>query len=147
MSGFHVDGVCAVGCDRPKVLAVMEAVKATLDAAGLQCSEVEVDTSKLGLPGAEVSYHHVLELPLEVVPSLHREALLFSGELPRSLYLALETLRLLCACSPLLSTSLHPVWPHVRELLQHLDPVFVRGLDAEAEFFVDNRSRVDGSHD
>ena len=44
--GVFVDGVCAVGCDRPKVLYAMMAVKATLDAAGLQCSEVEADTSK-----------------------------------------------------------------------------------------------------
>ena len=40
--GAHVDGACAVGSDRPKVLAV----KATFDAAGLQCSEVEADTSR-----------------------------------------------------------------------------------------------------
>ena len=33
--GLYVDGVCAVGCNRPKVLAALEAVKATLDAAGL----------------------------------------------------------------------------------------------------------------
>ena len=44
--GAYVDGVCAVGCDRPKVLSGMMAVKATLDAAGLQSSEVEADTSK-----------------------------------------------------------------------------------------------------
>ena len=44
--GVYVDGVCAVGCDRPKVLAAMEAVNATLGAAGLQCSEIEADTSK-----------------------------------------------------------------------------------------------------
>ena len=35
-----------MGCNRQKVLAALEAVKATLDAAGLQCSEVEADTSK-----------------------------------------------------------------------------------------------------
>ena len=39
--GVYVGGVCAVGCDRPKVLAAMEAVKATEDVAGLQCSENE----------------------------------------------------------------------------------------------------------
>ena len=39
--GVYVDGVCDAGCDRPKVLAAIQAVKATLDAAGLQCSEVE----------------------------------------------------------------------------------------------------------
>ena len=44
--GVYVDGVCAVGCNRQKVLAALEAVKATLDAAGLQCSEIESDTSK-----------------------------------------------------------------------------------------------------
>ena len=42
----YVDGVCAVVCDRSKVLAAMAAVKATLDSAGLQCSEVEADTSR-----------------------------------------------------------------------------------------------------
>ena len=44
--GVYVNGVCAVGCNRPKVLAALEAVKATSDAAYLQCSEVEADTSK-----------------------------------------------------------------------------------------------------
>ena len=44
--GVYVDGVCAVGCNRSKVLAALEAVKVALDAAGLQCSEVEADTSK-----------------------------------------------------------------------------------------------------
>ena len=39
--GVYVDGVCAVVCDRSKVLASMKAVKTTLDAAGLQCSEIE----------------------------------------------------------------------------------------------------------
>ena len=34
--GVYVDGVCAVGCNRQKVLAALEAVKATLDAAGSQ---------------------------------------------------------------------------------------------------------------
>ena len=43
---FGVKGVCAVGCNRLKVLAALEAVKVTLDAAGLQCAEVEADTSK-----------------------------------------------------------------------------------------------------
>ena len=41
--GVYVDGVCAVGCDRPNVLAAMKAVKATLNAAGLQCSVIEAD--------------------------------------------------------------------------------------------------------
>ena len=36
--GVYVDGVCAVGCNRQKVLAALGAVKATLDAAGLQCT-------------------------------------------------------------------------------------------------------------
>ena len=35
-----------MGCDRTKVLAVMTAVLATLDAAGLQYSEIEADTSR-----------------------------------------------------------------------------------------------------
>ena len=35
--GVYVDGVCAVGCNRSKVQAALEAVKVTLDAAGLQC--------------------------------------------------------------------------------------------------------------
>ena len=43
---FGVKGVCAVGCNRLKVLAALEAVKVILDAAGLQCCEVEADTSK-----------------------------------------------------------------------------------------------------
>ncbi len=44
--GVNVDGVCAVvGCNRSKHLAALEAVKVTLDAAGLQCSEVEADTA------------------------------------------------------------------------------------------------------
>ena len=38
-----VDGVCTVGRNRLKVPAALEAVKVTLDAAGLQCSEVEAD--------------------------------------------------------------------------------------------------------
>ena len=44
--GVFGDGVCAVGCNCPKVLAALEGVKATLDAAGLQCSEVDADTSR-----------------------------------------------------------------------------------------------------
>ena len=44
--GVYVDGVCAVGCDRRKVLAAMKSVKTTLDAAGLQCSEIEADISR-----------------------------------------------------------------------------------------------------
>ena len=44
--GVFVDGVCALGCNRSKVSAALEAVNVTLDAAGLQCSEVEADTSK-----------------------------------------------------------------------------------------------------
>ena len=49
--GVDVDGVCAVGSDRPKVLSAMAAVKATLDATGLQCLEVEADTSRQGFTG------------------------------------------------------------------------------------------------
>ena len=45
--GVHVDGVCAVGCNCQKVLAAMDAVKASLGAARLQCSEVEADASRL----------------------------------------------------------------------------------------------------
>ena len=52
--GVYVDCVCAVGGDRPKVLAAT-AVKATLDAAGLQCSEVEADTSRTGILKLEAS--------------------------------------------------------------------------------------------
>ena len=52
--GVYVDGVCAVVCDRPKVLSAMEAVKATLDAAGLQCPEVEADTSKQVFTGRQL---------------------------------------------------------------------------------------------
>ena len=54
--GAYVDGVCAVGCDRPKVLSAMMAVKATLDAAGLQCSEVEADTSKQVFRGLQLDH-------------------------------------------------------------------------------------------
>ena len=52
----YVDGVCAVGCDRPKVLAAMKAVKATLDAAGLQCSEIEADTSRQVFTGLQLDH-------------------------------------------------------------------------------------------
>ena len=54
--GVYVDGVCAVGCNRSKVLAALEAVKVALDAAGLQCSEVEADTSKQVFTGLQL-YH------------------------------------------------------------------------------------------
>ena len=54
--GVYVDGVCAVGCDRPKVLSAMLAVKATLDAAGLHCSEVEADTSKQVFTGLQLDH-------------------------------------------------------------------------------------------
>ena len=52
----YVDGVCAMGCDRPRVLAAMEAVKATLDAAGLQCSELEADTSRQVFTGLQLDH-------------------------------------------------------------------------------------------
>ena len=55
---FHVDSVCAVGCDRPKVLAAMKAVKATLDAAGLQCSETEADTPKQVFAGFQLDHEN-----------------------------------------------------------------------------------------
>ena len=54
--GVYVDGVCAVGCDRPKVLSAVLAVKATLDAAGLQCLEVEADTSKQVFTGLQLDH-------------------------------------------------------------------------------------------
>ena len=54
--GVFVDGVCAVGCDRPKVLAAMTAVKATLDAAGLQCSEVEAGISRQIFTGLQLDH-------------------------------------------------------------------------------------------
>ena len=54
--GVFVDGVCAVGCDRPKVLSAVAAVKATLDAAGLQCSEVELDTSRQVFTGLQLDH-------------------------------------------------------------------------------------------
>ena len=62
--GVHVDGVCAVGCNRPKVPAALEAAKATLDAAGLQCSEVEADTSKQVFTGFQLN-HETRILSLE----------------------------------------------------------------------------------
>ena len=36
--GVYVDGVCAVGCNHSKVLAALDAVKVTLNAAGLRLS-------------------------------------------------------------------------------------------------------------
>ena len=65
--GVYVDGVCAVGCDRPKVLSAMVAVKATLDAAGLQCSEVEADTSRQVFKGLQLDHDTgILSLDLAV---------------------------------------------------------------------------------
>ena len=54
--GVYVDGVCVVGCNRTKVLAALEAVKVALDAAGLQCSEVEADTSKQVFTGLQLDH-------------------------------------------------------------------------------------------
>ena len=54
--GIYVDGVCAVGCDRPKVLSAMEAVKATVDAAGLQCFEDEADASRQDFTGLRLDH-------------------------------------------------------------------------------------------
>ena len=54
--GVFVDGVCAVGCNRSKVSAAFEAVNVTLDAAGLQCSEVEADTSKQVFTGLQLDH-------------------------------------------------------------------------------------------
>ena len=52
----YVDGVCTVGCDRPKVLAAMKAVKATLGTAGLQCSEIESEKSRQVSTGLRLDY-------------------------------------------------------------------------------------------
>ena len=54
--GVYVDGVCAVGCNRSKVLSALEAVMVTLDAAGLQCSEVEADTSTQVFTGLQLDH-------------------------------------------------------------------------------------------
>ena len=54
LDSVSVDGVCAVGCNRQKVLATMCAVKASLNASGLQCSEVEADSSRQILTGLHV---------------------------------------------------------------------------------------------
>ena len=62
--GVYVDGGCAVGCKRPKVLAAMEAVKATVDAAGLQCSEVEADSSNHVFTRLQLD-HETRKLPLD----------------------------------------------------------------------------------
>ena len=59
-----VDGVCSVGCNRQKVLAALGAVKATLDAAGLQCSEIVSDTSKQVFTGLQLN-HETWVLSLE----------------------------------------------------------------------------------
>ena len=48
--------VCAVGCNRQKVLDALDAVKTTLDAAGLQCSEIESDTSRQVFTGLRLDY-------------------------------------------------------------------------------------------
>ena len=52
--GVYVDGVCAVGCNHSKVPAASETVKMTLDAAGLQCTEVEADTSRQVFTGLQL---------------------------------------------------------------------------------------------
>ena len=54
--GVYVDGVCAVGCNRSKVLAALETVKLTWDAGGLQCSEIEADTSRQVFTGFELDH-------------------------------------------------------------------------------------------
>ena len=46
--GVYVDGVCAVRC--------IGAVQATLQAAGLQCAEVEADTSKQVFTGLQLDH-------------------------------------------------------------------------------------------
>ena len=54
--GVYVDGVCAVGCDRPEVLSAVMAVKATLDTGGLQCLDVEAATSKQVSKGLQLDH-------------------------------------------------------------------------------------------
>ena len=62
--GVYVDGVCAVGCNRSKV---------SLDAAGLQCSEVEADTSKQVCTGLELDHKTgVLSLEASLIRRLRR---------------------------------------------------------------------------
>ena len=55
----YVDGVRAVGCNRQKVLAAMDAVKAALDTAGLQCSEVEADVTRQVFTGLQLNHETV----------------------------------------------------------------------------------------
>ena len=62
--GVYVDGVCAVGCNRQKEFAAVEAAKASLDAAGLQCSDVEADASRQVCTGLQLN-HQTRLLSLE----------------------------------------------------------------------------------
>ena len=50
------DSMCFGGCDRPEVLSAVMAVKATLDAADLQVSEVEADASKQVFLGLQLDH-------------------------------------------------------------------------------------------
>ena len=71
--GVYVDSVCAVGCNRSKVLAALESVKLTLDAAGLRCSEVEADTSKQVFTGLQLDHKtEVLSLEASRIWRLRR---------------------------------------------------------------------------
>ena len=54
--GVYVHSVCAVDCNHSKVLAALDAVKMTLDAADLQCSEVEADTFKQVFTGLQLDH-------------------------------------------------------------------------------------------
>ena len=62
--GVYFGGVCAVGCNHSKVPAALEAMKVTLDTAGLQCSEVEAGTSKKVFTGLQLD-HKTAVLSLE----------------------------------------------------------------------------------
>ena len=71
--GVYVDGVCTAGCDLPKVLSALVAVEATLDATGLQCSEVEADTSKQVFTGLQLDHKTgVLSLEASHIRQLRR---------------------------------------------------------------------------
>ena len=71
--GGCVDGVCAVGSNHLKIPAALEAVKATLDATGLQCSEVEADTSKQVFTGLQLYYEtRILSLEASRIWQLRR---------------------------------------------------------------------------
>ena len=60
--GVFVDGVCAGGCNRSKVVATLEVT--LVDAAGLQCSETGSDTSQQVFTGLQLD-HKTRVLSLE----------------------------------------------------------------------------------